>query len=187
MHRSDTVQPDSHRQQALTKARDIKLLLLDVDGVLTDGNLLYTSVDQESKSFNTLDGFGIRLMHEAGIDVGVITARESAVVLRRATELKMRFIHQGTVNKNNALAQIISESGLTLPEIAYMGDDWLDLVILQQVGLAVAPANGVPEVREVAHYVTRQRGGQGAVRECCNLILEAQDLLQELLQKYTIK
>jgi len=187
MSESHSMQPDPNRKLALTKARDIKLLLLDVDGVLTDGNLLYTGVDQEGKSFNTLDGFGLRLMHEAGIDVGIITARESAVVQRRAAELKMRYIHQGAVNKNSAFTQIIAESGLAPSQIAYMGDDWLDLTLLQQVGFAVAPANGVAEVKEIAHYVTQQRGGHGAVRECCELILEAQNLLPALLRKYTIR
>ena len=186
MASSRSIPPPLDRQGALIRGRDIKLLLLDVDGVLTDGSLIYTGGEKESKSFNTQDGFGIRLLHQAGIDVGVITARQSTVVHRRASELKMRFIHQGAVNKSSAFAEIVAESRLTPGEIAYMGDDWLDIIVLQQVGLAVAPANGVPEVMEVVHYITRQGGGHGAVRECCNLILEAQNLTADLLQKYTI-
>ena len=184
MSHSCSLPPASNRQHALTRGKDIKLLLLDVDGVLTDGNLLYTGSSEESKSFHTQDGFGIRLMHEAGIDVGVITARKSKVVQRRAAELKMRYIYQGAANKNSAFMEIISDSGLQAFEVAYMGDDWLDLVLLQQVGLAVTPANGVIEVKEIAHYVTRRKGGYGAVRECCDLILEARNLLTDLLQKY---
>jgi len=175
------------RQQALARAKEIKLLLLDVDGVFTDGTLVYTGSDEESKSFHTRDGFGIRLLREAGVNVGVITARKSEVVQRRAAELKMGYIYQGIANKLTAFNEIMAISGLTPPEIAYMGDDWLDLTILQRVGLAVAPANGVPEVREVAHFVTEMPGGHGAVRDCCNFIIEAQNLYTDLLQKYQVR
>lgn len=172
------------RQRALAKARDIRLLLLDVDGVLTDGSLFYSGNSEESKVFNTQDGFGLRLLQEGGVEVGVITARKSEVVARRAAELKMRYIYQGVPNKNQAFKDIIKASGLRPFEIAYMGDDWLDLVLLQQAGLAISPANGVREVQEVAHYITEKAGGAGAVREACDLILEGRNLLAELLQKY---
>lgn len=180
----DMLKNDPQRKRALAKAAPIKLLLLDVDGVLTDGNLFYSGETGEAKSFNTQDGFGLRLLREAGIDVGIITARESAVVARRAKELKMNYIYQGMGNKNEAFRQIMRASGLKPFEIAYMGDDWLDLVLLQQVGLAIAPANGVREVREVAHFITERPGGSGAVRDACDLILEAQNKVSELLQKY---
>lgn len=175
---------DPHRQRALARARDIRLLLLDVDGVLTDGTLLYTGADQESKSFHTQDGFGLRLLGEAGIDVGIITARESAVVKRRAEELKMNYIYQGVPNKNKAFKDILIKTGYKPIEIAYMGDDWLDLVLLQQVGLAAAPANAVAEVQETAHFIAGKNGGEGAVRQLCNLLLEAKGLTEKLLQKY---
>lgn len=175
---------DPQRKRALAKAAPIKLLLLDVDGVLTDGNLLYTGETGESKSFNTQDGFGLRLLREAGIEVGIITARKSAVVARRATELQMNYIYQGMGNKNDAFKKIMRASGLKPFEIAYMGDDWLDLVLLQQVGFAIAPANGVREVREVAHFITERVGGAGAVRDACDLILEAKNKVSGLLQKY---
>ena len=158
--------------------------MLDVDGVLTDGNLLYSGNGEESKSFNTQDGFGLRLLSEAGVDVGIITARKSEVVARRAGELKMRYIYQGVPNKNQAFKEVLRESGLKPFEIAYMGDDWLDLVLLQQVGLAISPANGVREVQEVAHFVTERSGGAGAVRDACDLIIESKNLVTELLQKY---
>ena len=173
---------DPYRQRALAKAKEIRLLLLDVDGVLTNGNLLYSTSSEESKSFNTQDGFGIRLLHEAGIDVGIVTARKSEVVARRAGELKMRYVYQGM-----AFKEIIKASGLKPVEVAYMGDDWLDLVLLQQVGLAIAPANGVREVKETAHFITERAGGAGAVRDACDLILEAKNLVAELLQKYRIR
>lgn len=170
--------------RALAKAKDIRLLLLDVDGVLTNGSLLYTGSSEESKAFNTQDGFGLRLLQESGIDVGVITARKSEVVARRTGELKMRFIFQGVPNKNEAFKDIMKCSGLRPFEIAYMGDDWLDLILLQQVGLAIAPANAVREVKEIAHFITERTGGEGAVRDACDLILEARNLTAELLQKY---
>ena len=174
-------------KRALTRAKNIKLLLLDVDGVLTDGTLVYTGSNKESKSFHTQDGFGIRLLQQAGIEVGVITARRSEPVKRRAEELKMSYIYQGIPDKITAFNEIVKSSGLKPFEIAYMGDDWLDLTILQQVGLAVAPANGVQEVKEIAHYITVLPGGHGAVRDCCNFILKAQNLHTDLLQKYTIR
>ena len=172
------------RIRALAKAKEIRLLLLDVDGVMTDGTLLYSGNSEESKSFNTQDGFGLRLLGEAGVDTGVITARQSEVMARRAKELHMRYVYQGVGNKNEAFKEIMRISGLKPFQIAYMGDDWLDLVLLQQAGLALAPANGVPEVQEVAHFITEHRGGAGAVRDACNLIIEAQNLAPELLQKY---
>jgi 3-deoxy-D-manno-octulosonate 8-phosphate phosphatase (KDO 8-P phosphatase) len=178
---------DLWRQRALAKAKDIRLLLLDVDGVLTNGSLLYTGTHEESKAFNTQDGFGLRLLREAGIDAGLITARKSEVVARRANELKMRYIYQGMPNKGEAFKDIMKISGLRPFEIAYMGDDWLDLVLLQQVGLAIAPANAVPEVREAVHFITERMGGEGAVRDACDLILEARNVVAELLQKYSVR
>jgi 3-deoxy-D-manno-octulosonate 8-phosphate phosphatase (KDO 8-P phosphatase) len=177
---------DPLRTRALARAEKIKLLLLDVDGVLTDATLLYSDKSGESKSFNTRDGFGLRLLREAGIGTGIITARHSEVVERRATELKMDFIYQGAVDKNSAFRDIRKHSNLKPFEIAYMGDDWLDLVLLQQVGLAVAPADAEAEVKEVAHFITERNGGCGAVRDCCNLLLESRNTFAKLLQKYKV-
>jgi 3-deoxy-D-manno-octulosonate 8-phosphate phosphatase (KDO 8-P phosphatase) len=180
----DSLADDPRRKLALEKARDIQLLLLDVDGVLTDGNLVYSGNGEESKAFNTQDGFGLRLLREAGIEVGVITARQSEVVARRASELKMRHIYQGVGNKNEAFKEVMRVTGLKPYQVAYMGDDWLDLVLLQQVGLALVPANGVREVKEIAHFITERSGGAGAVRDACDLLIEGKNLLMELLQKY---
>ncbi len=175
---------DPYRQRAMARGANIKLLLLDVDGVLTDGNLIYSGAEGEGKSFNTQDGFGLRLLGEAGIETGIITARESEVVARRAVELKMSHIYQGAVNKVEAFRKIIKSSALKPFEIAYMGDDWLDIVLLQQVGLAVSPANGVREVKEIVHFITDRPGGYGAVRDVCDLLLDAQNQTELLLQKY---
>jgi 3-deoxy-D-manno-octulosonate 8-phosphate phosphatase (KDO 8-P phosphatase) len=171
-------------QAALGKAREIRILLLDVDGVLTDGSLIYSHEGQESKVFNTQDGFGLRLLGEAGLELGVITARSSEAVAQRCANLKMRYVYQGVESKLSAFQEILKQSGCKPFEVAYMGDDWLDLVLLTRVGFSVAPANAVAEVRQAAHYTTEQSGGKGAVRELCNLILEAKGCHQELLQRY---
>jgi len=171
-------------QAALGKAKGIKILLLDVDGVLTDGSLIFSHEGQESKVFNTQDGFGLRLLREAGMELGVITARSSEAVAQRCANLKMRYVYQGVESKLTAYQEILNQSGCKPFEVAYMGDDWMDLVLLTRVGFSVAPANAVAEVRQAAHYTTEKSGGKGAVRELCNLILEAKGRYQELLQSY---
>lgn len=171
-------------QAALGKAGGIRILLLDVDGVLTDGSLIFSHDGQESKVFNTQDGFGLRLLREAGVELGVITARSSEAVARRCANLKIRHVHQGVESKLTAYQEILKQSGCKPFEVAYMGDDWMDLVLLNRVGFSVAPANAVAEVRAAAHYTTEKSGGHGAVRELCDLILEAKGRYQELLQNY---
>ncbi|MEA3467700.1 MAG: HAD-IIIA family hydrolase [Thermodesulfobacteriota bacterium] len=171
-------------QAILPKAKDIKLLLLDVDGVLTDGSLIYSHEGKESKAFNTQDGFGLRMLQDAGVAVGIITARSSEALERRSRDLKIAHLYQGAGNKLEAYKEIIKKTGLKPFEIAYMGDDWLDLVLLKRVGLAIAPANAVLEVRDMVHYTTEQAGGHGAVRELCDIILEGIGKHKELLQHY---
>ncbi len=171
-------------QAALPRAREVRLLLLDVDGVLTDGTITYTHDGGESKGFNTQDGFGLRILQDAGVEVGLITARTSEAVSRRAVDLKLRYVFQGSGRKNEVFDKILLESGLRPHQAAYMGDDWLDLPLLGRVGLAAAPANAVAEVRQRVHYVTGASGGRGAVRELCELILEARGELAALLGRY---
>lgn len=171
-------------ERLLARAKQIRLLLLDVDGVLTDGTLIFSSQGEESKGFNTQDGFGIRLLQEAGIDVGVITARSSAVVTARCENLKIKYVYQGESDKLQAYNDILQKSGVKPIEISYMGDDWLDLILLKRVGFAAAPANAMPEVKDAVHYTTSQYGGSGAVREVCDIILQAKGLHQQLLQSY---
>ncbi|MBU4177174.1 MAG: HAD hydrolase family protein [Proteobacteria bacterium] len=168
----------------LPRAKEIRLLLLDVDGVLTDGSIVYGDSGTELKSFNIKDGFGIRLLREAGVEVGIITARRSEAVERRAQDLKLAHLYQGVGNKIEAFAEILAAQKLAPQQVAYMGDDWLDLPLLSRVGLAVTVADGVAEVKSVAHYVTRQAGGRGAVRELCELIIEAKGRGEELLARY---
>lgn len=171
-------------ERLAARLKPLRLLLLDVDGVLTDGTLLFSPQGEESKGFNTQDGFGIRLLQESSVDVGVITARTSAAVSSRCENLKMRYVYQGKNNKLQAYQDILSESGLKPFEIGYVGDDWLDLILLKRVGFAAAPANAVAEVQNEVHYVTQRQGGRGAVREVCDLILQAKGLHDQLLQSY---
>lgn len=168
----------------LARAKQIKLLLLDVDGVLTDGSIIYTPDGQEIKAFNTRDGLGLRLVQKAGIQVGLITARTSEVVKRRAENLGITMVFQGAGKKLDVFRRILAEQGLAPAQVAFVGDDWLDLPVLTLVGLAVAVADGAEEVRAVAHYVTELPGGRGAVREVCELLVEAQGRREALLAEY---
>lgn len=178
------VRSDSWKR-ALSRAKEIKLLLLDVDGVLTDGTIIYTHDGGESKGFNTQDGFGLRILQDAGVEVGLITARTSEAVNRRAADLRLKYVYQGSGRKLEVYEEILRQSGLRPPQTAYMGDDWLDLPLLNRAGLSLAPANGVAEVLQQVHYVTSRKGGHGAVREACDLILEAKGQLAPLLRTYS--
>ena len=166
------------------RAKEIKLLLLDVDGILTDGTIVYTHEGNEIKAFHTRDGLGIRLLQEAGVEVGLITARQSEAVTRRAQDLGMKHVFQKTRNKLAVYEQLTKELDLQTSEVGYMGDDWLDLALLVRVGFSATVADAVAEVREVVHYTTRRKGGRGAVREVCDLILDAKGMHGTLLEKY---
>lgn len=183
----EKAEQESHREAwrlTLPKAKKIKLLLLDVDGVLTDGSLIYSHEGHESKAFSTQDGFGLRMLQDSGVEVGIITARSSAALSRRSEDLKITHLYQGSSNKLDAYKEISKKTGLKPFEISYMGDDWLDMVLLKRVGLAVAPANAVIEVQEMVHYVCSKSGGHGAVRELCDLILHSKGEHKKLHQYY---
>lgn len=169
---------------ALPRARQVKLLLLDVDGVLTDGTITYVTGGGEAKSFNTQDGLGIRLLQDSGVAVGIITARSSEAVERRARDLQFAHVFQGKQDKLIVYEAILKETGLRPPQTAYMGDDLMDLPILNRVGFAAAPANAVAEIRQRVHYTAERGGGRGAVREICDLILEAQDNLERMRARF---
>ena len=171
-------------KSCLPKAAGLKLFLLDVDGVLTDGTITYTHEGTEIKSFNTKDGLGIRLLMESGVEVGIITARESEAVNRRGQDLGLKDVFQKAKNKLEIFEQLLKELNLQPSEVGYMGDDWLDLPLLVRVGFAATVSDAVPEVLQIAHYVTKNRGGRGAVREVCDLILEAKGTGRDLLEKY---
>jgi 3-deoxy-D-manno-octulosonate 8-phosphate phosphatase (KDO 8-P phosphatase) len=163
---------------ALRRAKLIKVFLMDVDGTLTPGYVcLQTFPDGsvcEMKMFNAHDGAGIKLASIMGIRTGVIPGRDSPAVMRRAKESSMEFVYQGQPRKTESYLKILATAGVTDKEVAYLGDDIPDLPILQRVGLAVAVANAVVEVKRAAHYVTKAKGGEGAAREVVELILKAQ-------------
>lgn len=171
-------------KNALDRAAAVKLLLLDVDGVLTDSTIVYGPQGYEMKAFSTRDGFGIRLLREAGVETGLITARQSETVRRRAEDLGLRHVYQGQGEKIQVWRQILAAEKLTPQQVAYMGDDWLDLPLLLRAGLAATVADAVAEVKETVHYVTRQPGGRGAVRELCELIIDARGQREELFAGY---
>ena len=170
--------------KVLSLARKVKLVLFDVDGVMTDGKLYYMPGPKgefvESKTFHSRDGAGIRLLHLAGIQTGIITGRKSRVVAHRAKELGMHYVIQGAGTKGHALEIILKKSKLKPEQVCFVGDDIVDLPVLRHVGLAVAVANCHPSLRREVHYITRTAGGEGAVRDAVELILEAQDRLKKI-------
>ncbi len=150
----------------------IKLLLLDVDGVLTDGRIIYDSEGGETKSFDVKDGHGLKLLQRAGIRVGIITGRQSVIVARRAEELGIELVYQGVKDKSLPFNEILQKLALVPEEIAYVGDDVVDLPIMRKVGFAATVADAVDDVKPFADMVTRLPGGRGAVREICDFILK---------------
>jgi 3-deoxy-D-manno-octulosonate 8-phosphate phosphatase (KDO 8-P phosphatase) len=166
------------------KIRTIRLLLCDVDGVLTDGKIIYDDTGAEIKAFNVRDGHGIKLIQRAGIKVGIITSRESEVVRRRAKDLGISMVYQKVLNKLEAFNDILNQGNYAPHEIAYIGDDLVDIPVLRRVGLSVAVSDCIGEVRELVDYITQFRGGRGAVREVCELILKIQGKWQEVTDKY---
>ena len=166
------------------KARKIKFLLLDVDGVLTDGAIVIDERGVESKRFDVRDGQGIALLKRAGIGVGFVSGRSSGAVRRRAAELGVKSVYQGIENKAEIYQRIKKRAGLRDEHIAYAGDDIGDMSILRAVGLAVTVPDGWPGVRSVVDYVTAAEGGHGAVREIAELILTAQNRWKDLIDKY---
>ncbi len=184
MQRNTPIPRSEQWNALLPRAKKIQLLLLDVDGVLTDGTIIYTEGGGESKGFNTQDGFGLRMLQDSGVDVGLITARTSEAVQRRATDLGFAHLYQGRKDKTAVYEEILDKTGLRPLQTAYMGDDWLDLPLLARVGLSAAPANSVAEVLGQVHYVCKLSGGNGAVREFCELILEGRGQLASLLAGY---
>ena len=166
------------RKQLFARARKIKLLLMDVDGVMTDGRIYYVPNPKgglfETKTFNSRDGLGIRLAHAAGLNTGIISGRRSPVVEHRARELGIHFLEQSALEKVGPYEKILRAAGLRDQEVAYIGDDIVDLPLLKRVGLAVGVGDGDPTLRRYVHYWTRSMGGRGAVREAIDLILTAQ-------------
>ena len=166
------------------RASRIKLLLMDCDGVLTDGRLWLTEDGDEQKSFNTHDGLGLSLLHRAGLKSGIITGRASKAVTRRAAELGVEFVRHGEPDKIAAFEQLLQQADVAESEVAFVGDDLPDIPIMKRAELAIAVADAVAETRSVAHYVTQARGGRGAVREVVELILKSQGRWHDLVDEY---
>ena len=162
------------------KVAPIKMLVLDVDGVLTDGQITLTQAGEEIKSFNAKDGLGLKMLISSGIGVVIITGRRSAVVERRAGELGIAEVWQGVQDKRTLLRKIIRDKGLEKGEVCCVGDDLPDLAMFAEAGLGVAVADAVKEVREGADLVTRKKGGRGAVREVCELILKGRGIWSKI-------
>lgn len=169
---------------ALEKATQIELLVLDVDGVMTDGKLMFSAQGDEIKAFSILDGHGIKMLMKAGIQVGIITGRNSPLTARRARDLGIEHILQGREDKKVALKELLKDLALTPESTAYMGDDLPDLGAIVYSGLGISVPNGHAFVKEHADHVTITPGGEGAVREVCDLILNAKGLLNDLHQAY---
>ena len=165
------------------RASRIKLLLMDCDGVLTNGRIWIVDGDDQ-KTFNTRDGLGLELLHRAGLTSGIISGRESTALQYRAEALGMLFIHQGVENKVAAFERILEKAALDRSEVAYIGDDLNDIPLMRRSELAVAVADATEETKQHAHYVTRAVGGDGAVRETIELILKAQNRWDELIKRY---
>jgi 3-deoxy-D-manno-octulosonate 8-phosphate phosphatase (KDO 8-P phosphatase) len=155
------------------RCKKIKLLLLDVDGVLTDGRLYYGPNGEEFKQFFVRDGYGLKLWHEAGFRTGIISGRQSPIVEYRVHELGIHFVKQGDDNKLTHFQDICDEAGVEQDEIAFVADDTLDLVLFDKVGLAIAVADAHDEVKWAAHHITKAQGGKGAVREVIDMLLKA--------------
>ena len=168
----------------MARLRRVKLLLTDVDGVMTDGSVFIAEAG-EFKQFSIQDGLGLVLLRKCGIKVGWISARPSAVTTRRAEELRIDFLVQDKGSKAASAETILADAGVDWTEVCYMGDDVVDLCLLKRAGVAVAVANAIEEAKAMAHYVTAAHGGHGAVREVVTMILKAQNKWTPLLQGYT--
>ena len=165
-------------------ARDIELLLLDVDGVLTDGKMYFGPWSSAAAGFNSLDGAGIKILQRAGVQVGIITGRASDGVAQRAAMLGIRILHQDIEDKLGTYEEVKEETDLPDEKIAYMGDDLPDLIVMRRVGLSIAPPNACPEVLEQADVITERRGGEGAVREAIEDLMKCQGKWQDAIAKY---
>jgi 3-deoxy-D-manno-octulosonate 8-phosphate phosphatase (KDO 8-P phosphatase) len=167
----------------MEKAKDVKLVILDVDGVMTDGRIVIDDNGLEQRNFDIKDGLGVVALQMTGVEVAIITSKKSGSVRHRAEELKIKRFHEGIRKKTEPYEQMLAEMGITDAQVAYVGDDLVDLSMMKRVGLPIAVADAVDEVREAAAYVTRAPGGRGAVREAAEMILKAQGKWDAILAK----
>ncbi len=170
--------------EIIERARRVKILILDCDGVMTDGRIFMLPNGDETKSFDVKDGHAIVMLQRAGIRVGIISGRKSSVVRARAAELKVAHLHEMAWVKTEPYEQILAEENLTDEEVCYVGDDVVDIPLLRRAGLAVAVADAVEEAKHHAHLITKRAGGRGAVREVIELIMKAQGRWDEAMARY---
>jgi 3-deoxy-D-manno-octulosonate 8-phosphate phosphatase (KDO 8-P phosphatase) len=180
----------SNADEVLALAGKIQLLLMDVDGVLTNGRLYNVPNPEgkmvETKGFDSQDGIGLQWLSWKGIKTGVISGRQSPATEERARQCKMSYVYQGHIEKIPILQEILADAKIDASQVAYIGDDFTDIVIMRRVGLAIATANAREEVKRAAHHITQAPGGEGAVREVVELLLKAQGRWQEILQHYEV-
>jgi len=182
MSQAQLPQPRTDVVDVIVRARRIAVVAFDVDGTLTDGRIHIGPDGEAMKSFYVRDGLGLALLRRAGLHCAFVTARESAIVERRAAELGIEEVMQGVARKGEALARLAQRAGVTLEQVAFMGDDWPDLPALRRAGLSAAPAGAPPEILQRVHWISRRPAGAGAVREFAEFILRAQGRWQELLE-----
>jgi 3-deoxy-D-manno-octulosonate 8-phosphate phosphatase (KDO 8-P phosphatase) len=171
-------------EKLIEKVKNIRVLILDVDGVMTDGRIIMDHMGHETKNFNVKDGHGIKVLMKYGIDVVLLTGRRSEVVEHRARDLGIGEVHQGIFNKVEIAEEILNKRTLNYANIAYVGDDIVDIPLLKRAGFSVAVADAVEDVKKCVDYVTKKKGGHGAVREVCELILQGQDKWYDVAKKY---
>ena len=169
---------------AYKSALPVKLVIFDIDGVMTDGSLFFDDEGREYKAFNSLDGHGLKMLKQTGIELAIITGRESQVVVHRAKNLGIAHIYQGVNQKLMAYRHLLAKLGLQPDQTAYMGDDVVDLPVMTRCGLAISVPSAPEEVQQYAHVVTRREGGHGAVREACEFIMKAQGTYTDLIADY---
>lgn len=167
----------------MQQAANIRLIILDVDGVMTDGRIIIDDNGVESRFFDIKDGLGVVALQMSGVEAAIITSKKSVAVKHRAEELKIKRFYEGIRKKTEAYAEIVKDMGITDAEVCYMGDDLVDLSMMKRVGFPVAVADAVQEVREAAAYITKAPGGRGAVREVAEIILKAQGKWDAILSK----
>ncbi len=171
-------------QDILERAKRVKLVIFDVDGVLTDGSLYFADDGQELKAFNSRDGHGMKMLQQTGVEIAIITGRTSNVVTHRMDNLGIKHVYQGQHEKLPAFLELIDELGIAPEEVAYMGDDVVDLPIMRRVGFATAVQDAHEWVKKHSHWHAPNNGGRGAARDLCELIMEAQGNLESVLSEY---
>ncbi|MFH1877842.1 MAG: HAD hydrolase family protein [Candidatus Omnitrophota bacterium] len=175
---------EKYSAEVIERAKNIRLLVLDVDGVMTDGRLVYGNYGDEIKNFDVNDGLGIFMVRRSGIKCVVLTAKASRVVTKRAKQLRIDKVYQNFHYKIEALKKICGKFKVREDEICFVGDDLIDIPVLKRVGLAVCPLNAMEEAKSFSHFITRKKGGRGAVREVCDLILKAQGSWDKVTAAY---